>query len=306
MAISYQQMTCPDGATLNYVDVGSGRPLIYLQGFGETIANAYGALEVWSGQFRSLCFDFRGWGDSTPTDNVGVYQTARDLRLFLERFDLQDVTLVGYSMGGSVAFAYLSEFGCDRIGQLVLADTSPKLINEGEYKVGLWQGRYTFKDLEQDLQLIHDHLNLFHMSFYVRSTLPSLPEETLCYPERGDYDAWFAKACEITGLRPALIRRVFNADESPERIRIETRYWREMLEQDKRDVLPNIAVPTLCVYAEPGSFYSPRTAQFCASRIPNAKVEIVPNATHVFPKERFSQYVEIIRNFALRDGLIDN
>ena len=47
-------------------------------------------------------------------------------------------------------------------------------------------------------------------------------------------------------------------------------YWSTMAGSDFRTVLPEIDVPVLILYADPGSGYSPATAAYMKSQLPNA------------------------------------
>jgi pimeloyl-[acyl-carrier protein] methyl ester esterase len=55
----------------------------------------------------------------------------------LEEQDLNDVVLVGWSMGAAVAWQYLETFGADRIAGLMSVDMSPKLACRPDWPHGL-------------------------------------------------------------------------------------------------------------------------------------------------------------------------
>ena len=101
-------------------DVGEGRPLVLIPGFGLNH-------EVWEGQVRALveehrvvCIDLRGTGRSDkPTGGYGIDRLADDVLEVLESLDLHEVTLVGWSFGGQVAFR-LAARSPERLRQLVL------------------------------------------------------------------------------------------------------------------------------------------------------------------------------------------
>ena len=297
MKFEYQSVTVDDGATLRYVDFGSGKPLVYLIGFGETVSSSSGLLSRWSEKFRCVSFDHRGYGETPATDVVGMERSARDLHCLLEELDLRDVRLVGYSMGGSVAFAYAQLFGMDRVSRLVLADTTPKLINEGDWTLGLWQGRYSRDDFERDLDLITTDSTACHLSFYLRAATQSPIESPPEFPEGYDKEEWLARVVEHTGIRERLARRVFFIDRKPEFCELEKKYWNSMTGEDRVDVTKSVKVPTLCVYANPGSFYSPRTGAWLAETLPHGSLKVIENATHVFPKEHFDEFITVVEEF---------
>lgn len=303
MRLELQNIITDDGTKISYVDVGNGRPLVYINGFGEDVASAHHLIENWSQNFRCMTYDHRGFGKSELSPSIGVERSAQDLHMLLETLDLKDVSLVGYSMGGSVAFSYVEQFGTSRLGRLVLADTAPKLINENDWHIGLWQGRYTREDFIRDLKTIVDNPTLFHLSFYARAATKSLYNSIVtCFPDYDDVKGWFSRVADLTKIRESLLKRIFTCNFSDEKKNGERRYWETMTGGDWRHVLKSIKIPTLCLYASPGSFYYSATAEYMADQIPNAQIEAIENASHVCPKENFAEFTNKIANFCLRRG----
>jgi non-heme chloroperoxidase len=57
-----------------------------------------------SDEYRCLAFDFRGHGRSAKTElGYMLARYARDVRVFLDRLNLDDVVVVGWSMGAIVS-----------------------------------------------------------------------------------------------------------------------------------------------------------------------------------------------------------
>jgi len=299
MKLEYKSLVADDGAEICYADVGSGRPLVYVYGFGESVALTNALLERWGSRFRCVFFDQRGFGSSPSVPDVGVERSALDLRLLIEKLNLQDVSLVGYSMGGSVSFSYVERFGTERLRNLVLADTAPKLLNDDSWNLGLWQGKYVRSDYDRDMKNIVDDPELFHLCFYARAAtkIYDSKEQIDLFPADDDKPGWLAKVVELTRLRESLVKRVFGIEYPDEKRRVERRYWETMTLGDWREVLPSINVPTLCLCAEPGSLYSPETAAYMTSRIPNATFRALSNAAHTCPKDNFGDYSTIIGDF---------
>jgi pimeloyl-ACP methyl ester carboxylesterase len=75
---------------------------------------------------RCIAYDRRGHGRSTdPGRGYDYDRLADDLAAVIDRLDLNDVTLVGYSMGNGEAVRYLSRHGSARIARLVMVSTIP-------------------------------------------------------------------------------------------------------------------------------------------------------------------------------------
>jgi pimeloyl-ACP methyl ester carboxylesterase len=73
-----------------------------------------------------VAVDFRSHGRSEKTElGHTIQQYADDVRLFSEQPDINDVVLVGWSMGAVVSCEDIYQFGADRIRALVGIDMEP-------------------------------------------------------------------------------------------------------------------------------------------------------------------------------------
>lgn len=102
-------------------DLGQGRPVVLLPGFGLDH-------QVWDAQVRrlagaghrSVCIDLRGTGESDkPLGGYEIERLGRDVGTVIEELDLKDATIAGWSFGGQVAFRVAATMP-ERISQLVL------------------------------------------------------------------------------------------------------------------------------------------------------------------------------------------
>lgn len=100
--------------------------------------------------YRAIAFDFRGHGRSEKTElGHTVPQYARDLHSFIEYLELDDVVLVGWSMGAFVSWDYVDQFGTDRIHGLVDVDIEATRYQWDDYDYGLVE----LEDLQTLLEL---------------------------------------------------------------------------------------------------------------------------------------------------------
>ena len=113
-----------------YEDHGSGRPVVLIHGWplsGRSWEAQVPAL-VEAG-YRVITIDRRGFGDSSqPTTGYDYDTFAADLSVLLTELDLNDVTLVGFSMGGGEVVRYIATYGEARIKQAVLAAAVPPFL----------------------------------------------------------------------------------------------------------------------------------------------------------------------------------
>ena len=99
-----------DGLTLYYDDQGDGRPVVLLHGFAADTNVNYvrsGILDLLLDEgYRVLALDARGHGlSSKPTDPAAYADDAmkRDVVALFDHLGLDDVLLVGYSMGAHLS-----------------------------------------------------------------------------------------------------------------------------------------------------------------------------------------------------------
>lgn len=83
------------------------------------------------GGFRMVRFDLRGHGDSDKPDALDAYadadRWADDVAAVIEQAKLRRPVLVGWSLGGFVAGAYLRKYGGSGVGGVNLVDAVTKL-----------------------------------------------------------------------------------------------------------------------------------------------------------------------------------
>lgn len=111
-----------DGTNLHVKDMGQGRPVVLIHGWPLTgDMFEYQSLALLEAGFRVITYDRRGFGQSGHPSTGYDYNTfADDLAAVLEGLDLNDVSLVGFSMGGGEIARYLSRRGASRVGKVVL------------------------------------------------------------------------------------------------------------------------------------------------------------------------------------------
>lgn len=102
---------------------GSGRPLVLIHGWPLS-AQAW-ALQVptlRAAGYRVVAYDRRGFGRSDkPTTGYNYDTLADDLQRVIEQCGLEDVTLVGFSMGGGEVARYIARCGPSRLHSAVFA-----------------------------------------------------------------------------------------------------------------------------------------------------------------------------------------
>jgi len=128
----YVKVDTQDNQPVNlYYEVqGSGKPVVLIHGWplsGRAWESQLMAL-VEAG-YQVITYDRRGFGRSSQPWQAYDYDTlAQDLKALMDELDLQDATIVGFSMGGGEVARYLGNYGSERVSKAVLASAVPPYL----------------------------------------------------------------------------------------------------------------------------------------------------------------------------------
>jgi non-heme chloroperoxidase len=123
-------LTTNDQVKLHYLEAGSSteQPLVMIPGWSQTAQEFKYQIDVLCERYRIIALDMRGHGESCkPQFGYKISRFAKDLHDVLRSLSLNNVVLLGHSMGCSVIWCYWDLFGKDRISKLILVDQSPCL-----------------------------------------------------------------------------------------------------------------------------------------------------------------------------------
>lgn len=126
------EVTTKDGLLieLHYEETGTGEPVVLIHGWPLCRHSwEFQIPALAEAGYRVIAYDRRGFGDSSKPGGGYEYDTlAADLHGLLEKLDLRDVTLVGFSMGGGEVARYIANYGTDRIKKAVFAAAVPPYL----------------------------------------------------------------------------------------------------------------------------------------------------------------------------------
>jgi pimeloyl-ACP methyl ester carboxylesterase len=104
-AFTYRTISLSGSQSIAYTDEGSGKDiLLFFHGLASYIPAWRKNVEVLKKTYRCICVDLPGYGKSTAGEHSGkISFYAEVLAEFISTLQLQNVTLVGHSMGGHIA-----------------------------------------------------------------------------------------------------------------------------------------------------------------------------------------------------------
>ena len=261
--------TLKSGETLYYEDRGQGpETLVMMHGWTSSHEIYLQPVETLQKQARCVIYDHRGHGLSKQANrpNPTMETLASDLRELIEGLRLSDVTLLGWSMGAGVVFNYVRLYGCDKLKRIILCDMTPKQLNDGEWKLGLYQGKYTREDMERDA-------GKDFYSLYKEFAIGAIP-----------------KLKKIPGflLKKPLMEKLAACDEATLRSLASS-----MKTQDNRPAVEKITVPVTYFYADPGSLFSPALADWYREHVKTPfQAVCFPNSTHMLVSDHPEKFAE--------------
>ena len=264
--------TLENGEKLYYEDRGHGpETLVMMHGWTSSHDIYLKPVETLQEQARCIIYDHRGHGGSKKANggNPTLETLASDLNELIQGLSLSDITLIGWSMGAGVVFNYVRLYGCDNLKQIVLCDMTPKQLNDEEWKLGLYQGRYTKEDMERDA-------GKDFYSLYKEFAIGAIP-----------------RLARIPGflLKKPLKKRLESCDESTLKSLAAS-----MKTQDNRPIVRQITVPVTYFYAEPGSLFSPALADWYKDHIATPfRAVRFPNCNHMLVSDYPEKFAEEVR-----------
>ena len=261
--------TLKSGEKLYYEDKGEGPDtLVMMHGWTSSHEIYLKPVEALQKQARCIIYDHRGHGKSKDANSGSptMETLAGDLNELIEGLSLSDITLLGWSMGAGVVFNYVRLYGCDKLKRIVLCDMTPKQLNDEEWKLGLYKGRYTKEDMERDA-------GKDFYSLYKEFAIGAIP-----------------KLGRIPGflLKKPLKERLANCDEPVLRSLAAS-----MKSQDNRPVAGQITVPVTYFYADPGSLFPPELAGWYRDHVKAPyRAVCFPNSTHMLVSDHPDEFAE--------------
>ena len=275
-----------DGSQLFYEEAGQGKPLVLIHGWPlSTRMWEYQMTELAGKGIRCIAYDRRGFGRSDHPPGGYDYDTlADDLKAVMDKLDLQDVTLAGFSMGGGEVARYMSRHQGARVAKAVLISAvTPYLLKTTENVSGV--DSTVFEKMMLDLSVDRPQfLTEFSKRFFGVGMLSSPVSESMLAATCED-------AMRASPLATLACVKAFS-------------------ETDFRNDLKSINVPALIIHGDDDKTVPIESSgQETARILPHAQFEIYAGAPHGLfytDKDRLNgDLAEFVRKPAAATGSTD-
>ena len=260
-------LTTPDGAALHVRSRGAGPAIVLVHGWK-------GSSRVWdrtvtalAADFHVVAYDLRGMGQSSKPDCRYDFDLhADDLGLVIGSLGLEDVTLVGWSMGCSVSLQYMARGGAG-VARLVLVNGPIRLTRTDEFP-------WSMSEAE--------------LARYVDAVATSWPEA-----EREFQRAAFHRPIDVVVDWMTSI-----ALQTPLDVVLETVRAQALL--DHRDVVRTLLVPVLAIYGRYDPYYPVELAAWIAATARHGEALVMEQSAHLpFLEADTDAFNDAVRRFAL-------
>lgn len=263
------------GFSINYEDQGQGQPIIFLHGFGASTYTWRHLLPYFSKTYRVIAIDLKGHGlsDKPMDNNYSVADQSEIIYQFIREHSLDNVTLVGNSMGGAVSITtYLIQ--CDHctnyISKLVLIDSA-------SYK----QRLPVFISILR-VPIINVLLPcLTSTKFRARQVLQEAFFDRTGITE--DMVATYASYLSLPGASYALTKTAQQI--VPPNL------------DDITDRYKSIKIPVLIIWGEKDTIIPLQVGRKLAANIPDSKLVVIPKCGHIPQEECPRQTIEAMESF---------
>lgn len=269
-------VSTPATSAPRHLDRGEGPVVVMVPGLAATAAFFDDLVADLARDHRVVILELPGHGDRAgerAASSASVARAAEELRAVLEARGLTDVSLLGWSLGATVAWAYLERFGADRVRSLVSVDQTPHLLREEDWPHAAFGGldKTGAEELLASVQADFPAFtrNLVDGSFATGSTpVPDTSRRLLAE----------ARRCSPAAVQ-ALLADAVGQD------------WRERLAPAVADL------PVLLLHGARSQVYPTPVGAWQADRLPTARLELFGESGHLPFVEEPEHFLHALRSF---------
>jgi pimeloyl-ACP methyl ester carboxylesterase len=246
---------------LHVTDLGEGKPVVFIHGWPLSDAMyEYQYAALLDKGYRVIGITLRGFGLSDKPGGTYDYDVfADDIKVVLEKLEVEDATIGGFSMGGATVIHYIAKYNAAHISQLALfGAAAPLWTRREDFNYGLW----TKADVDGLIEMNNTNRPLLFETF--GNIFPA--NETSVSAGHG---AWLGNI--QSQASPYAMAECLKA----------------LRDTDLREDMKKITVPTLVLHGRLDKICSFELAEQMHAMIPHSKLVALENSGHaLFIEER--------------------
>lgn len=245
--------------------LGEGKPLIILHGFlgmgdnWKTLGNKFA-----ENGYEVHLLDQRNHGRSPHIDEMNYPAMAKDVQQYCENKNLENIILLGHSMGGKAAMYAAGNYPT-LPEKLIVVDISPKYYSPHH-------------------QQILDGLSAL---------------EKGAFSSRGDAEEFLSKYIEEEGTRLFLLKNLYRKDGKTLSLRLNLEVLTENVDAVGAPLPSGLQYdkPTLFIKGERSQYIVEEDKPLIYLHFPNAQIKVIPGAGHWVHAEKMNEFYEEVVSF---------
>jgi pimeloyl-ACP methyl ester carboxylesterase len=274
-AVSSSGFVEANGLRFHYLEWGkpTDRPLVMLHGMGQTAHSWDFAALALCDRYRIIALDQRGHGDSdwAPNAEYSLSDHQSDLAAVMTALGLDEIVLMGLSMGGRNAFTYAADHPA-QVATLIVVDSAPELQRSGADTIRRFVEDMDVLDTFEEFVVKTKQYNPRRSDRQIRGSLANnlkqLPDGRWTWK----YDKIFRSSDAKPWTDPDIVARM----------------WQKV---------EGVQCPTLIVRGAGSTVLSQETAEEMAERLPNGRLAVVPDAGHLVPGDNPTGFHQVVEAF---------
>lgn len=245
--------------------IGEGRPMLILHGFlgmsdnWKTLGNDFA-----EAGFQVHLIDQRNHGRSPHSDTFNYLELAKDIKEYIDSHHLENVILIGHSMGGKTAMTVAALFP-HLIEKLVVVDIAPKYYAP------------------------HHQTILEGLAAIDNASLTS----------RGDADELLSQYIKEKAVRMFLLKNLYWKTKEKLGLRLNLEVLTSQVEELGK-ALPgdySYSNPTLFIKGERSNYITSEDKALIEKHFPKAAIVSIPKAGHWVHAENKDEFYRTVMNF---------
>lgn len=252
------------GSKIYWEEHGAGDPLLLVMGLGATLEWWHRLMPVLTPRYRTIVFDNRGAGRSdAPPGPYAIPTMADDAAAVMDAAGIASAHVFGASMGGMIAQELALNHPA-RVRSLILGCTAcggRQSVPAAKHVAAVLGARATMTR-EEGMRAMAPYI--FDVST-PKDVLEADMVIRLSSPVTND-----GYLAQLQGIRA----------------------WGGTF-----DRLPRIAMATLVIHGETDQLVPPDNGRIIAQAIPNARLVMIPHASHIFFTDQFAASSEAVLSF---------
>ena len=246
--------------------LGEGKPLIILHGLFGMLDNWQALAKEFACFFETHIVDLRNHGRSFHANQHNYEVMSEDLLSYLNTYNLDEVCLIGHSMGGKAAMNFACMYP-DRVEKLVVVDISPKYYPPHHQEI------------------------LSGLKAVDRSNLTS----------RKDADQILSQYFSESAMRQFLLKNLYWRSSTELTFKFNLEVLSDQIENVGKALYTNALFdrPTLFIAGQSSNYIKETDVELIESHFPDFKIVEIPKSSHWVHAENPDQFFDKVSRFLI-------